>query len=220
MADLRSCVFLDSLQPQHAAFLGTVAQGFLPLPGDASLWVEIAPGIEINRITDVAVKATNVRPGMQIIERLYGLLEVHSPSQADVLAAGTAILDALGLREEDRWKPRILSSQVIHNIDPHHAQLINRMRHGHLLIARQSLFVLEVEPAAYAVLAANEAEKHANINILEVRKPEIDAQLIAENVAQQLERRVAFRRAMKSAARRKFPRRYPSSSPSQASPLS
>jgi small subunit ribosomal protein S3 len=35
------------------------------------------------------------------------------------------------------------------------------------------------------------------INILEVRKPEIDAQLVAENVAQQLERRVAFRRAMK-----------------------
>lgn len=169
MADLRSYVFLDSLQPQHAAFLGTVAQGFLPLPGDASLWIEIAPGIEINRITDIAVKATNVRPGMQIIERLYGLLEVHSPSQADVLASGAAILEALGLREEDRWRPRVLSSQVIHNIDPHHAQLINRMRHGHLLIARQSLFVLEVEPAAYAVIAANEAEKHAQISILEVR---------------------------------------------------
>jgi hypothetical protein len=106
---------------------------------------------------------------MQIIERLYGLLEVHSPSQADVIASGGAILDALGLREEDRWKPRVLSSQVIHNIDPHHAQLINRMRHGHLLIARQSLFVLEVEPAAYAVIAANEAEKHAQISILEVR---------------------------------------------------
>jgi hypothetical protein len=169
VADLRSYVFLDFLQPQHAAFLGTVAQGFLPLPGDASLWIEIAPGIEINRITDIAVKATGVRPGMQIIERLYGLLEVHSPSQADVLASGAAILEALGLREEDRWKPRVLSSQVIHNIDPHHAQLINRMRHGHLLIARQSLFVLEVEPAAYAVIAANEAEKHTQISILEVR---------------------------------------------------
>jgi hypothetical protein len=169
VADLRSYVFLDSLQDQHAAFIGTVAQGFLPLPGDASLWIEISPGIEINRITDVAVKTTAVRPGMQIIERLYGLLEVHSSSQADVLAAGAAVLDALGLQEGDRWKPRILSSQVIHNIDPHHAQLINRMRHGHLLVARQSLFVLEVEPAAYAVIAANEAEKHANINILEVR---------------------------------------------------
>ena len=169
MAELRSYVFLDSLQPQHAAFLGTVAQGFLPLPGDASLWVEIAPGIEITRITDVAVKATSARPGMQIIERLYGLLEVHSPSQADVLASGAAILDALGLKVEDRWKPRILSSQVIHNVDPHHTQLINRMRHGNLLLAQQSLFVLEVEPAAYAVIAANEAEKHAMINILEVR---------------------------------------------------
>jgi len=169
LADLRSYVFLDSLQPQHAAFLGTVAQGFLPLPNDASLWVEIAPGIEINRITDVAVKATSVRPGMQIIERLYGLLEVHSGSQADVLAAGAAILEALGLKEEDRWKPRVLSSQVIHNVDAHHVQLINRMRHGSLLLARQSLFVLEVEPAAYAAIAANEAEKHARINILEVR---------------------------------------------------
>src|SRR5512137_1075845 len=109
--DLRSYVFLDSLQPQHAAFLGTVAQGFLPLPGDASLWIEIAPGIEINRITDVAVKAAGVRPGMQIIERMYGLLEVHAPSQADVLAAGAAVLDTLGLTEDDRWKPRILSSQ-------------------------------------------------------------------------------------------------------------
>lgn len=169
MADLRSYVFLDSLQAQHAAFLGTVASGFLPLPGDASLWIEISPGIEINRITDVAVKATSVRPGMQIIERLYGLLEVHSASQADVLAAGSAVLDSLGLKESDRWKPRILSSQVLHNIDPHHAQLINRMRHGHLLVAHQSLFVLEVEPAAYAAIAANEAEKHAQINILEVR---------------------------------------------------
>ena len=167
--DLRAYVFLDSLQAQYAAFLGTVAQGFLPLPGDASLWVEIAPGIEINRITDVAVKATSVRPGMQIIERLYGLLEVHSPSQSDVLAAGAAILEALGLKEEDRWKPRILSSQVIHNLNPHHAQLFNRMRHGHMIVARQSLFVLEVEPAAYAAIAANEAEKHAQINILEVR---------------------------------------------------
>lgn len=169
MTDLRSFVFLDSLQPQHAAFLGTIAQGFLPLPGDASLWIEIAPGIEINRITDVAVKSTDVRPGMQIVERLYGLLEVHSESQAETRAAGVAILEALGLSEEDRWKPRILSSQVIRNVDAHHTQLINRVRHGHMLLAGHTLYVLEVEPAAYAAIAANEAEKRANINILEVR---------------------------------------------------
>ncbi len=166
--DLRSYVFLDSLQPQHAAFLGTVARGFLPLPNDASLWIEISPGIEINRVTDVALKATRVRPGMQIVERRYGLLEVHSSSQAETRAAGEAILDALGLHEADRMKPRVLSSQIIRNIDPHQVQLINRMRHGHMLLAGQTLFVLEVEPAGYAALAANEAEKRAEINILEV----------------------------------------------------
>jgi hypothetical protein len=167
--DLRSYVFLDSLQAQHSAFLGTVARGFLPLPGDASLWIEISPGIEINRITDIALKATPVKPGMQIVERLYGLLEIHSSEQADVRAAGAAILDALGLSPEDRLKPKVISSQIIRNIDPHQVQLINRMRHGHMIIAGQTLYVMEVQPAAYAALAANEAEKRANLNILEVR---------------------------------------------------
>lgn len=167
--ELRSYVYLDSLQPQHSAFLGTVARGFLPLPDDASLWIEISPGIEINRITDIALKATGVRPGMQIVERLYGLLEVHSSSQADVRAAGAAILDALGLKLEDRLKPRVVSSQIIRHIDPHQVQLINRMRHGHMILAGQTLYVMEVQPAAYAALAANEAEKRADLNILEVR---------------------------------------------------
>jgi len=167
--DLRSYVFLDSLQPQYAAFLGTIAQGFLPLAGDASLWVEISPGIEINRLTDIALKATHVRPGMQIVERYYGLLEIHSESQADTRAAGAAILEEIGIEEKDRHKPKILSSQVIRHVDDHQVQLINRMRHGHMIIPKQTLYVLEVEPAAYAALAANEAEKAAEINILEVR---------------------------------------------------
>ncbi len=167
--DLRAYVFLDSLQAQYAAFLGTVAQGFLPLAGDASLYVEVSPGIEINRLTDVALKATAVKPGMQIIERYFGLLEVHAPSQAEVRAAGAAILQAVGLQEADRIKPRVLSSQIIRRIDDHQAQLINRTRHGEMLLAGQTLYVLELEPAAYAALAANEAEKAARINILEVR---------------------------------------------------
>lgn len=167
--DLRSYVFLDNLQPQHAAFLGTVAQGFLPLAGDASLWVEISPGIEINRMTDIALKSTQVKPGMQIVERYYGLLEVHSPEQADARAAGEAILREIGLQESDRIKPKILSSQIIRRIDDHQAQLINRMRHGQMLIPGQTLYVLECEPAAYAALATNEAEKAAHINVLEVR---------------------------------------------------
>jgi hypothetical protein len=167
--DLRSYVFLDSLQPQMAAFIGSTARGFLPLAGDASLWVEISPGIEINRITDVALKATKVRPAVQVVERLYGLLEVHSPDQAEVRAAGAAILDALGVRAEERWKPRIHSSQIIRRVDAHQTQLINRNRNGMMLIADQTLYIMELEPAAYAVLAANEAEKAAEINIVEVR---------------------------------------------------
>jgi hypothetical protein len=166
--ELRTYVFLDSLQPQHAALLGTVARGFLPLPGDASLWVEISPGIEINRITDVALKATRVRPGLQIVERLYGLLEVHADSQAEVRAAGAAILKALGVQEADRLKPRVMSSQIIRRVDAHQVQLIDRIRFGHMLVAGETLYVLEVAPAGYAALAANEAEKAANINILEV----------------------------------------------------
>jgi hypothetical protein len=167
--DLRSYVFLDSLQPQMAAFVGSTARGFLPLAGDASLWVEISPGIEINRITDVALKATRVRPAVQVVERLFGLLEVHSTEQAEVRAAGAAIVDALGVSAEDRWKPKIYSSQIIRRVDAHQTQLINRNRNGMMLIADQTLYIMEVEPAAYAVLAANEAEKAANINIVEVR---------------------------------------------------
>ena len=77
-------------------------------------------------------------------------------------------MEALDLKEEDRLKPRVVSSQIIRNIDPHQVQLINRMRHGHMILAGQTLYVMEVQPAAYAALAANEAEKRADLNILEV----------------------------------------------------
>jgi hypothetical protein len=169
MAELRCYVFLDSLQPKFASFLGTVAQGFLPVPGQASLFVEVAPGMEIMRLTDVALKATDVRPGMLIIERLYGMLELHGDSQADVRQAGRAILAELGLAEEDRIRPQLFTSQVIRNITDYHTQLINRTRHGDMILPGQSLYVMEVAPAGYAAIAANEAEKAAAINILEVR---------------------------------------------------
>ncbi len=169
MVDLRAYVFLDSLQPQYASFLATVAQGFLPTQGQASLFVEISPGIEINRVTDIALKSTRVTPGMQIVERLYGLLEIHSSSQADIRQAGQAILDALEVTESDRMKPRVLSNQIVRCLDDHQTQLINRMRHGNMILAGQTLYIMECEPAAYAALAANEAEKAAEINVLEVR---------------------------------------------------
>jgi len=169
MVDLRAYVFLDSLQPQFASYQATISKGYLPRVGQASLFVEIAPGMAINHLTDVALKSTDVTPGMQIVERQYGMLEVHSDSQADVRQAGQAILDALGMREQDRHQPRVVSSEVVRHLEDTQTMLINRMRYGNMILSGQTLFVLEVEPAAYAALAANEAEKAADINILDVR---------------------------------------------------
>jgi hypothetical protein len=166
--DLRSYVFIDSLQPQHAAFLGTVAKGFLPTAHQASLFIEIAPGIAINHLTDIAVKATGVKPGMQVVERVFGLLEIHHDEQAEVRRAGEAILKEMGKSEEDRLKPEILSSQVIRGLDDRQTQLINRTRHGHMIVAGETLYTLEVTPAANAAIAANEAEKAAHIKVLEI----------------------------------------------------
>ena len=167
--DLRSFVYLDSLQPQMNAVIGTISRGFLPTEGQAALFVEIAPGIAINRLTDVAVKSTDVRPGMQIVERRYGMLEIHSDSQGEVREAGRAILEDLDLTIEDRLKPKILSSQIIRNCDDLQVQLINRGRMGMMLIGGDCLYILEVGPAAYAAYAANEAEKAADINIVDCR---------------------------------------------------
>ena len=166
--ELRTFTYLDVLQPQLAGFFQTVAQGFLPLEGQAALMVEIAPGIAINQITDVALKRTRVIPGMQIVERAYGLLEVHAFDQGEVRSAGAAILEQLGVTEGDRLRPRIVSSQTITGVEGYQAQLINRMRHGDMLLQGQTLYVLECHPAGYAAIAANEAEKASPIRLLEV----------------------------------------------------
>jgi hypothetical protein len=167
--DLRTYIFLDSLQYQMASFLATTSRGYYPVALQACMIVEISPGIEINRFTDIALKATNVTPGIQFVERLFGLLEVHSDSQADARQAGAAILRELSRGEEERMKPRILTSQLIKNISDHHAQLINKVRYGNMVLRGDTLYVLEIEPSGYAYFAANEAEKASHINIINVQ---------------------------------------------------
>jgi hypothetical protein len=168
MIELRTYSYLDSLQLQMASFISGVSRGYFPVAGQACCVVEISPGIEINRLTDIAVKATDVKPGLQIVERLFGMLEVHSHSQADARQAGAAILKAIDVKEDDRMRPRILTSQLVRAIDSHHAQLINRVRHGNMVLKGNTLYILEIEPAGYAYYAANEAEKASHINIIEV----------------------------------------------------
>jgi len=169
MADvtLRTYVFLDSLQPQLAAFIGTTARGFLPVAGDASMFIETAPGLVINRITDVALKATLATPAIMVVERAFGLLEIHHHDQGQVLDAGRAVLDHLQLQELDRLKPRVVSDQVIRAVEPYHAQVINKMRYGDQLIAGESLFILESEPAGYIAYSANEALKAAHVKLID-----------------------------------------------------
>src|SRR3954451_17862158 len=127
--ELRALTILDSLQPQLTGFLQTVCAGFMPLEQEAAAFIEIAPGIAINQLTDAALKATQVQPGMQIVERAYGMLELHDFDQGQVRTAGDAILSRLGAKETDRLRPKIISSQTITGIEGPQAQLINRMRH-------------------------------------------------------------------------------------------
>jgi hypothetical protein len=166
---LRCYTFLDALQPQLASFMGKTARGFLPIPGQASLFVEIAPGIAINRVTDVALKATRVVPAIQVVERAYGLLEVHADDQGDVRNAGAAILAHLEVREEDRIKPTVVTNQIIRAVEPYQAQIINRNSQGMMLLPGESLFILETEPAGYVAFATNEAEKAAHVSLIQVQ---------------------------------------------------
>ena len=166
--ELRALTVLDSLKPQFTGFLQTVCAGFMPLEQEAAAFIEIAPGIAINQLTDAALKATTCRPGMQIVERAYGMLELHDRDKGQVEAAIDAIVGRMGVGRADRLKPKVISSQIITGIDGHQSQLINRMRHGDMIVREQTLYILEVYPAAYAAIAANEAEKAAPIHLLEV----------------------------------------------------
>jgi hypothetical protein len=169
LAELRSYFILDSLQEQLASFMASTVQGFMPVAGMADLFVEVAPGMEIVRLLDVALKSTGVRPAIQVVERSFGTFEVHADSQADVRQAGESVLEALDAKEADRIKPRIASSTVIRNVDPYHASIINKNRGGSMLLAGQTLFIMETQPALYAVLAANEAEKASRVTLIDIR---------------------------------------------------
>lgn len=168
MVQLRSYSFIDQMQPQFASFMATVSRGFLPNPLEAALFIEIAPGIDIQRLTDVALKTVDVMPADIVVERDFGLLFIHADDQGAVLRAGGAVLAAAGVEESQRMKPKVMTDQLIRNVDSYQTQLVNRMRHGNMLLTGQTLYLLETDPAGYASLAANEAEKNADINILEV----------------------------------------------------
>ena len=167
---LRTYVFMDALQPQLAAYMATVSQGFLPVPGDACLWVEVSPGMAVHRLTDTALKATRVHLAQQVVERAYGSMVIHQRDQSDVREAGHAVLRKMNSSVNDRVMPTIAWQETIRGMSPDHTVLINRQdRRGSMILPGQSMFILETEPAGYIIYAANQAEKAANITLVDVR---------------------------------------------------
>ena len=169
MADLRSFIFLDQLQPQTLCYIASWMRGTLPRSNMAAQIIEVAPGLDIEALTDIALKHTGVGGGILVVERQFGYLEFHSRSTAEVKASANAVLDALGARPEDAMKPQILAAEILTRIDSQHAFLINRNKLGSMVIEGESLFVLEMQPASYAIIACNEAEKAANIKVIDYR---------------------------------------------------
>ena len=169
MATLRSFIFIAQLPPQTKCYLGTWIRGSLPRTNMAAQIIEVAPGLDIEPLTDTALKEAEVRGGILVVERQFGYLEFHSRSTSAVKAAAQAVLRALKVSEGDAMRPKILASKIVTRIDPMHAFLINRNKGGSMILGGETLFVLETEPAAYAILAANEAEKAANIKIVDYR---------------------------------------------------
>ena len=167
---LRTYTFIDALQPQLAAYIATVSQGFLPIPGDACLWMEVSPGMAVHRLTDTALKATRVHLAQQVVERAYGSMVIHQRDQSDVIEAGRIILNSMGAQQTDRQPCRVQWAEVIRGMTPDHTVLINRQeRRGSMILPGQSMFILETEPAGYITDAANQAEKAANITLLDVK---------------------------------------------------
>lgn len=170
MIQLRTYVYIDSLQPQLAAYIATVSQGFLPVPGDAALWVEVSPGMAVHRLTDIALKATRVHLSQLVIEREFGAMVIHHRDQSDVREAGRAVLQRMGADQRDRKACRITWNEIIRGMMPDNTVLINRQnRRGSMILPEQSMFILETEPAGYIIYAANQAEKAANITLVDVR---------------------------------------------------
>ena len=164
--ELRTYVLVDTMQPQYAALTGVLLRGDVPVEGMAEVFIELAPASDVYEVLDAALKTMDVRPAWLRVEREFGTLEIHSSFQEAVIVAGQQALTRFDLSEQDRQKPEVVSVKMVTNIDPYEAQLVNQNSRGELVLSGQTLCVIEVAPAAYVVLAANEAEKAAHITLV------------------------------------------------------
>ncbi|WP_324752209.1 BMC domain-containing protein [Roseovarius sp. Pro17] len=169
MTDLRASIFIDQLQPQTLAYLSTWMRGSLPRARMAAQIIEISPGLDVEALTDAVLKSADVRAGLLVVERQFGTLQFHSRSTAEVQAGAAAVMEQLGQTADDVAKPKILASKIVTNIENQHAFLMNRNKMGSMVLGGESVYLLECQSAAYAVLACNEAEKEADIKVIDMR---------------------------------------------------
>jgi len=166
---LRAYVFIDSIQPQLAQFMAKTNRVYDPKEYDAALFLEIAPAMEIHSKIDQALKATRVRLGSLVTERVFGMMQVHHADQGEVRAAGQAVLTAAGLKESDRATCEILQNKVIRAIEQDHAIAFTGMSAGNMALQGESVLIMEAQPAAYLSIACNEALKAARIKLIDIR---------------------------------------------------
>jgi len=167
--ELRTLTFIDSLQPQLAQYIAKDNRVYDPSEYDAALLIEIAPAMEIHTMIDVALKATNVRLASVVTERVFGLMMVHHSDQGEVKEAGKAVLKEAQLNENDRAAVEILTQKIIRGVEQDHAIMFTGMARGNMVLAGESVFILEATPAAYLMIAGNEALKAAEVKLIDIR---------------------------------------------------
>lgn len=167
--ELRTLTFIDSLQPQLAQFIAKDNRVYDPAEYDAALMLEIAPAMEIHSMIDLALKATNVRLGSVVTERQFGLMQVQHADQGEVKEAGRAVLSATGLKEQDRAEVKILTNKIIRSVEQDHAIMFTGTAKGNMVLAGESVLIMEATPAAYLTIACNEALKAANVKLIQIK---------------------------------------------------
>ena len=166
---LRTFIFIDQMQPQLAQFIAKDNRVYDPSEFDAALLLELAPAMEIHRMIDLALKSTKVRLGSVVTERHFGLMQVQHPDQGEVIEAGQAVLRQAGLKESDRSRVEIVTNMIIRGVEQDHAIFFTGTSKGYMVLADESVFILETTPAAYLTLACNEALKAASVKLITVR---------------------------------------------------
>ena len=167
--ELRAYVFVDSLQPQLAQFVAKDNRVYDPAEYDAAILLELAPAMEIHTMIDFALKATAVRLGSVVTERHFGMMQVQHAEQGEVLAAGQAVLERTGLTLADRAPVEVLTNKIIRSVEQDHAISFTGTSKGNMVVAGESLLILETTPAAYLTLACNEGLKAARVKLITIR---------------------------------------------------